>query len=92
MARCGASPNGPRRPPRHNRDEWWLKDLEVTLEMPVVTLHGWLRRGWLRNRRLNGRRVIIANRTEIRRLQRLRERCVWYGRWHTIHRPDENGS
>lgn len=92
IARYGAPPKGPRRPPSDSRDEWWLTDLAATLQMPVVTLHGWLRRGWLRNRRLNGRRVVIANRTELRRLQRLRERCLQYGRWHTVRRPGENGS
>jgi hypothetical protein len=92
LARYGAPPKGPRRPPSDSRDEWWLKNLAATLQMPVVTLHGWLRREWLRNRRLNGRRVVIANRTELRRLQRLRECCLQYGRWHTVRRPGENGS
>jgi hypothetical protein len=90
IARYGAPPKGPRRPPSDRRDEWWLRELATTLQMPVVTLAGWLHRGWLRSRRLNGRHVVIAGRTELRRLQRLRERALRFGRWHGMRRPGEN--
>jgi hypothetical protein len=89
IARYGAPPKGPPRPPSEQRDEWWLKDLATMLQMPVVTLYGWLRRGWLRSRQLNGRRVIIVDRAELRRLQRLRERCLRFGRWHAVRRPGQ---
>jgi len=90
VARHGAVPKGPRRPPSDNPNEWWLKELAATLQMPVVTLYGWLQRGWLRSRRLNGHRVVIAGRVEIRRLHRLRERALRFGRWHGVRKPGEN--
>jgi DNA invertase Pin-like site-specific DNA recombinase len=92
ISRYGPAPKGPRRPPSDNANEWWLADLAAALRMPLVTLHGWLRRGWLRSRRLKGRRVVVASRTELRRLQRLRDRCLRYGRWHAEHGTGEKSS
>lgn len=89
VARHARGPKGPPRPPSDNRNEWWLKDLAATLEMPAVTLYGWLQRGWIRSRRLNGRRVVLASPMELRRLRKLREAALRFGRWHTVPRSGE---
>jgi DNA invertase Pin-like site-specific DNA recombinase len=72
-------PRGPRRPPGDNPDEWWLTDLAAELNIPRMTLYGWLRRGLLRARELEdpragGKWVIFADARERRRLRALRER------------------
>lgn len=72
LSRYGSVPRGPRRPPSDNPDEWWLADLADELEMPVVTLYGWLQRGWLQARRVNGQWAAIASKQERQRLRRLR--------------------
>lgn len=30
--------------------EWWLPDLALALDMPIVTLYNWVRRGWVKAR------------------------------------------
>jgi hypothetical protein len=32
------------------QDEWFLAQLANTIEMPVITLYHWLKRGWLSDR------------------------------------------
>jgi DNA invertase Pin-like site-specific DNA recombinase len=72
LERHGSVPRGPKAPPSDDPCEWWLSALAKELQMPVVTLYGWLSRGWLRARRVNGQWVVTANRAELRRLRRLR--------------------
>lgn len=60
-----------RRPPPAEHD-WWLHDLATELEMPRVTLYGWLRRGWVTARRVRGSWVVRADVAELDRLRRLR--------------------
>lgn len=54
-------------------DEWTLKELALELEMPPVTLNGWIRNGQLRARRVShaGHAVwlVWADKTELRRLR-----------------------
>ena len=87
VARYARGPRGPRRPPSNDRNEWWLTDLAAALQMPVVTLYGWVHRGWLQSRRHNGRRIVIADPTELRRLRDLRKAALRFGRWHSVRTP-----
>jgi DNA invertase Pin-like site-specific DNA recombinase len=55
--------------------EWWLTDLARELDMPVPTVHSWLRRGWISARKLagaGGRWVLWADVEELDRLGQLR--------------------
>jgi hypothetical protein len=70
--RYGSPPKGRKRPPRTGQR--WLADLADDLEMPVVTLYGWLRRGWLKADLVNGRWAVAAEAGELKRLRLLRER------------------
>jgi hypothetical protein len=74
LHRYGSVPRGPRRPPSDNPDERWLADLADELDMPVVTLYGWLRRGWLKGRQVSGQVAVLATGPERTRLRRLRKR------------------
>jgi len=73
ILRYGAPRRGPRPVPSEAPDAWWLADLAKELEMPVVTLYGWIGRGWLRSERIRGQRVAFADRKELSRLRRLRK-------------------
>lgn len=73
LGRHGTVPRGPKAPPSDNSNEWWLADLAKAIEMPLVTLYGWLKRGRLKARRVNGQWTAIADRAELRRLRRLRQ-------------------
>ena len=69
-------PRGRGRPP--GRHEWWLRDLAAELEMSLVTLYGWLRRGLLQARELDrrqaaGKWVVFADKAELKRLRQLRD-------------------
>jgi Recombinase/Recombinase zinc beta ribbon domain len=58
-------------------EEWLLSDLARRLEMPVATLHRWIRVGWVHARKLptaGGQWVIWADAEELERMARLR-RC-----------------
>jgi hypothetical protein len=72
LHRYGSVPRGAKRPPSDNPREWWLLDLAGELEMPRMTLYGWIQRGWLKARRVNGQWAIVAGPQELRRLSRLR--------------------
>jgi len=72
LGRHGSVPKGPKRPPSDDANEWWLADLAAELEMPVVTLYGWMRRGWLKTRLLNGQHAVTAGPAQLTRLRRLR--------------------
>jgi DNA invertase Pin-like site-specific DNA recombinase len=72
MHRHGSVPRGPKAPPTNDPNDWRLADLAKELEMPLVTLYGWLRRGWLAARRVHGQWVVAADRDERRRLRRIR--------------------
>src|SRR6266702_1363607 len=54
MHRHGFVPRGPKASPTDDPNDWHLADLAKELEMPLVTLYGWLRRGWLKARRVHG--------------------------------------
>lgn len=72
LYRYGTIPRGPKPPPRNAENAWWLADLARELKMPVVTLHGWLRRGLVQGRRIDGQWAVIADKAELRRLCKLR--------------------
>jgi hypothetical protein len=72
LSRYGTIPRGPKPPPRNAENAWWLVDLARELKMPVVTLYGWLRRGLVQGRRIDGQWTVIADKTELRRLRKLR--------------------
>lgn len=72
LGRYGSVPKGPKRPPSDDVNEWWLTDLAAELDMPLVTLYGWMRRGWLNSRVHYGKHVVIAGPAQLRRLRRLR--------------------
>jgi DNA invertase Pin-like site-specific DNA recombinase len=58
------------------RSEWLLSDLARKLNMPSATLHSWRRLGWVRARKLpvpGGHWAIWANKTELKRMARLRQ-------------------
>lgn len=59
------------------RHEWWFAELAATLPVPQPTLYSWLKRGWVRGRQLagaQGRWILWADRGEVVRLRRLRDR------------------
>lgn len=72
LHRHGSVPRGPKRPPSNNPHEWWLVDLARKLEMPWMTLYGWMRRGWIQTHRVNGQWAVVAGPRELQRLRRLR--------------------
>jgi DNA invertase Pin-like site-specific DNA recombinase len=74
LNRHGTVPRGRKAPPSDDPAEWWLADLATELGMPIVTLHGWRDRGWLKTKRVYNQWVAIADKTELRRLRRLRHR------------------
>ena len=56
-------------------NEWWIDDLARKLEMPVVTLYNWTKRGWINYRQLagkQGRLILWADEEELTRLTKLR--------------------
>jgi DNA replication protein DnaC/DNA invertase Pin-like site-specific DNA recombinase len=73
LMRYGSVPKGPKAPPTDSPHQWWLADLAKELEMPVVTLHGWLTRGVLTAKKINGQWAASADQGELRRLRRLRQ-------------------
>lgn len=73
MNRHGSVPRGPKAPPTNDPNDWRLADLAAELNMPLVTLYGWMRRGWLKARRVGGQWVVSADRHERRRLRLRRE-------------------
>lgn len=59
-----------------HKGEWLLSDLARQLHMPAATLHRWRRVGWVLSRKLpvpGGHWAIWADRTEIKRMTRLRQ-------------------
>jgi hypothetical protein len=73
LGRHGFVPRGPKAPPSDDPSEWWLADLAKKLDMPVVTMYGWHSRGLIKTKRVNGHWVAIADKTELRRLRRMRK-------------------
>lgn len=62
---------------RLKRNEWWLPTLAAHLQMPVVTMYFWVRRGWLHARQLDGKQgrwIAWADSAEVERFRRLRAR------------------
>ncbi|WP_438027659.1 recombinase family protein [Sorangium sp. So ce233] len=72
LSRYGSVPRGPKPPPRNAENAWWIADLARELKMPVVTLHGWRRRGLVQARRIDGQWAVTADKVELQRLRRLR--------------------
>ena len=62
MSRYGSVARGPKGPPTDDPNDWRLADLAAQLNMPLVTLYGWMRRGWLKARRVRGQWVVTADR------------------------------
>jgi DNA invertase Pin-like site-specific DNA recombinase len=55
--------------------EWWLPELAAELGVRPIVVHRWRWSGWLHCRQLpggNGRWIVWADRSELRRLRRLR--------------------
>lgn len=73
-------------PPRTSRSqeslaqqEWWLRDLAATLEMPSVTLYDWVQRGWVRARQESQypyHWIIWADEVEVNRLRQHRQQPI----------------
>jgi hypothetical protein len=67
--------------PSQNRErpeppQWWPGDLARKLDMPIRTLHAWLRRGWLHSQQsvgAHGRWIVWADNDELNRLKQLRQ-------------------
>jgi uncharacterized protein YndB with AHSA1/START domain len=74
LHRYGTVAKGPRRPPNDDPNDWWLSDLADEIDVPLVTLYGWMKRGWLKARRIDGRWAVRADLDERKRLCRLRRR------------------
>lgn len=56
------------------KHEWTRRALAAELDMPVVTLHAWMKRGWVKGRRgVRGRWIIYADPADLKRLRALRE-------------------
>jgi DNA invertase Pin-like site-specific DNA recombinase len=71
LGRYGTVPRGPRAP-AGSTTEWPLSKLAAHLDVPLVTLYGWLRRGWLNAHQDRGLWVVQATDTELERLRGLR--------------------
>lgn len=75
-SRCGlALGRAPRTNPICSSTEWRLPALARALDMPAITLYGWLQRGWVRACRADapGRPwIILADARELARLRALR--------------------
>jgi hypothetical protein len=83
ILRYGPMPRGPRQPPSDGHSqEMWLSDLAADLNIPIITLYGWLRRGWLKGRRINGQWAIAADRRERQRLRDIRREHPPLNRQH----------
>ncbi len=57
------------------KGEWWLPDLAAELGVRPIVVHRWRWSGRLHGRQLpgvNGRWIVWADRSELRRLRRLR--------------------
>jgi DNA invertase Pin-like site-specific DNA recombinase len=74
LHRHGTVAKGAKRPPNDDPDDWWLSDLADEIEVPLVTLYGWMTRGWVKGRRVDGHWAIRADRDERKRLCQLRSR------------------
>ena len=74
LHRYGTVAKGARRPPNDDPNEWWLADLADEIEVPLVTLYGWMTRGWVKARRIDGRWAVHADADECKRLCRLRRK------------------
>jgi DNA invertase Pin-like site-specific DNA recombinase len=74
LHRYGTVERGPKRPPSGDPNQVWLTDLADELEMPWMTLYGWMRRGWLKAYRVRGQWAVAVPPEERRRLERLRRR------------------
>ena len=73
--RSGPRPRVVAEPGVLGEHEWLLTDLARKLEMPLATLHRWIRVGWVRARKLptpGGHWVIWADADELDRMSRLR--------------------
>ena len=58
----------------HGKDEWWVPDLPLELELSCDVRHRWLRSGWASRRQLpgaRGRLALWAGRDERKRLREL---------------------
>lgn len=76
-------PSARRRAAGREEDEWMLHELADELEIPEITLYGWLRRGWLTARKSQGRGspwLVFMDNAEQQRLVDLRNRSARYGR------------
>jgi hypothetical protein len=57
-------------------DDWWLTDLAREIDMPRVTLFGWIKKGWVTADQLDDRRrswIVHADPAELERLSRLHQ-------------------
>jgi hypothetical protein len=73
--RSGPRPRVVAEPGVLGEHEWLLTDLAQELEMPLATLHRWIRVGWVRARKLptpGGHWVIWGDADELDRMSRLR--------------------
>jgi len=76
LDRLGLRLRRSRRPSRERLDEheWTRRSLADELDMPVVTLYAWMRRGWVKGRRAeNGRWILHADPSDLERLRSLRD-------------------
>jgi hypothetical protein len=74
LLRHGTVVKGARRPPNDDPDAWWLADLADEIEVPLVTLYGWMKRGWIKAHQVDGRWAVRADADERKRLCRLRRK------------------
>ncbi len=71
------------------RDEWWLADLALHLQMPVATLHRWRRVGWVRSRKVAEAGGLWALYADARELTRLRKLRAYRRGWGETRIPQE---
>ena len=72
LSRYGTVPRGPR-PAVGSATELALSQLAAEIDVPLVTLYGWLRRGWLKAHRDRGIWLVVADDVELERLRLLRQ-------------------
>lgn len=71
--RAGSHPQGI----QLKANEYWIPDFARKLDIPVVTVYNWLKRGWISGKQIGGYQgqwILWADENEINRLKKLRTR------------------
>jgi len=76
LERYGRVPRGPRRQRNDDPNLWRLSELADELQIPRMTVYGWLKRGWVKALRYGNEWAVQADTSELQRLKELRVRLL----------------